>query len=101
MREKTIDEISQIYDLELDKVVENIKKQKAKKVLLQFPEGLKPYALAVSSYIEEQTGCLCLIWIDTCFGACDAPVEADKFVDLTVQFGHSKWGFKDKKIEVL
>ena len=32
------------YDLELDRVVNEIKKQKAKRVLVQLPDGLKPKA---------------------------------------------------------
>ena len=32
------------YDLELEKVAEKIKKEKAKTVLIQLPDGLKPKA---------------------------------------------------------
>ena len=90
MRQLSIEEINEKYDLELNKVVNTIKKQKTKKVLLQFPEGLKPYALIVSDYIEEKADCLCLIWIDSCFGACDYPEELKDKVDLLVQWGHIK-----------
>lgn len=110
MKEKTISEINEIYDLEIDRVIENIKLQKEKagsakaegffKVLLQFPEGLKPYALAICSFIENKTNCRGFIWMDTCFGACDLPLETERLgIDLIIQFGHSKWGYgKDKNI---
>ena len=102
MQNKTIEEINEVYNLELDKVVKSIKKQKTKKVLLQFPEGMKPYALVISEYIEKETNCQCFIWLGTCFGACDLPLDVERLgVDLIVQFGHSKWNFKDKKIKVI
>lgn len=97
MQTKTINEINEIYDLGLDKIVRNIKKQKAKKVLLQFPEGLKPYSTVIADEIEGKSNCQCFIWLGNCFGACDVPLEVDKIgVDLIVQFGHSKWGFNAK-----
>ncbi len=89
------------YDLELDKVIENIKKQKAKLILLQFPDGLKPYATDVVDYLEErlapkgvppksEVGGKFLIWFGTCFGACDLPVGLENLkIDLIVQFGHN------------
>ena len=102
MKQKSIEEINEKYDLELDKVVSTIKKQKARKVLLQFPEGLKPYSLEVSNYVSEKSSAEVFIWIDSCFGACDLPIEAENLgVYLVVQFGHSKWSFKNKDIKVL
>ena len=79
------------YNLQLDEVAERIKKQKAKLVLLQFPDGLKPYATAVVDYLESQipTSTELLIWLGDCFGACDMPEGLPKNVDLVIQFGHS------------
>ena len=102
MQTKTINEINEMYDLEIDKIVGNIKKQGARKVLLQFPEGLKPYSTVISEEVGEKAGCQCFIWLGDCFGACDVPLEvSDIEVDLIVQFGHSKWDFKGEDIEVL
>ena len=96
---KTINEISEIYDLELDKIVETIKKNKSKKVLLQFPEGMKPYSQVISKEIEKQSKCQCFIWMDSCFGACDIPIDTKKLgIDLIIQFGHSSWNYKDIKV---
>jgi 2-(3-amino-3-carboxypropyl)histidine synthase len=91
--EKTIQELNKIYDLELDKVVKKIKKQKAKLVLLQFPDGLKQYAITIVDYLEEKTNAEFIIWMDSCFGACDTPVlnkELEKNIDLMIQFGHNE-----------
>ena len=103
MQNKTISEINEKYDLEIERIVRTIKKEKAKKVLLQFPEGMKPYAQQICSYVENITNASCFIWLGTCFGACDIPQEVDKIeVDLIVQFGHSDWSYgKEKGIKVL
>jgi 2-(3-amino-3-carboxypropyl)histidine synthase len=102
MQNKTIEEIEKEYDLELDKIIKKIKKENIKRVLLQFPEGLKPYSTTILEEIEKKTGANCFIWIDTCFGACDLPIETEKLgIQLIIQFGHSVWNYKDKKIKVI
>ena len=83
------------YDLELEKVLNQVKKLKAKVVLLQFPDGLKPLALNVVDFLRKQTDNKVefLIWFGTCFGAYDAPVLSkalEKQIDLIVQFGHNE-----------
>jgi len=99
MQIKSISEIQQEYDLELDKVVSDInnlkvtRKNKPKLVLLQFPDGLKPYATIIVDYLEEKTCAEFLIWFGSCFGACDVPIlgkDIEKKVDLVVQFGHNE-----------
>ncbi len=101
MQVKSISEIQKIYDLELDKIVKTIKKQKAKLVLLQFPDGLKPHSTVIANEIEkkcrkDKMNVKCLIWFGSCYGACDVPIQVEKLkpkIDLIVQFGHSKWKF--------
>ena len=91
MENKTIDDLEENYDLELNRVISDIKKKKAKLVLLQFPDGLKPYATAVVDYLEEKTNAEFLIWFGSCFGACDTPVDLKNIkIDLIVQFGHNE-----------
>ncbi|MFH0752251.1 MAG: diphthamide synthesis protein [archaeon] len=76
------------YDLELDRVKKEIKRIKARKVLVQLPDGLKPKATDIVRELEK-TGAKVFIWGGSCFGACDTPYV--KGFDLLVQFGHSKW----------
>jgi len=91
---KTIQELEEEYDLELPKIIREIRKEKAKKVLLQFPDGLKPYATTIVDYLEEKIPKVeFFIWSGSCFGACDLPPVNEKDFDLIVQFGHSKWEF--------
>jgi maltodextrin utilization protein YvdJ len=47
--------VSTYYDLELDKLIENINKDKCKLVLLQFPDGLKYYSKEVVDTLREKT----------------------------------------------
>ena len=92
MENKSIEEINELYNLELDKITKTIQKQKAKQVLLQFPEGMKPYATTIADNIEGKTKTQCFIWLGTCFGACDIPLEVENLkIDLIIQFGHSPW----------
>ncbi len=92
MKPKTFSEINEIYDLEINRIIETIKKQKAKRVLLQFPEAMKPYSTEIAREIENKEKCQCFIWLDSCFGACDIPFETEKLgIDLIIQFGHSEF----------
>jgi 2-(3-amino-3-carboxypropyl)histidine synthase len=92
---KTIQELEQEYDFEFEKIEETIKKEKAKRVLLQFPDGIKPYAdLIVNELKNRCKNVEFFIWLGSCFGACDIPIETQGNVDLVVQFGHTAWDFE-------
>ena len=93
MKDSSIEEIQERYNLELEKVVSEIKKTKAKLVLLQFPDGLKIYATTIVDYLKGKTSAEFIIWIESCFGACDTPIGIDKLkpsVNLVIQFGHNE-----------
>jgi diphthamide biosynthesis enzyme Dph1/Dph2-like protein len=80
-----------MYNLELDKAVEEIKKNKAKNVCIQLPDGLKPTAKEIQEKIESETDAKVMIWLGSCYGACDTPNLQNVKVDLMIQFGHSPW----------
>ena len=81
-----------VYDLEQEKVIEVIKKNNAKFVLLHLPDGLKPRAEEIQKNIKKETDCKVLIWAGSNFGACDLPVDVQRSgVDLIIHFGHSPW----------
>jgi len=93
MKTKTLKGLEEYYKLDLEKVVYQIKKEKAKLVLLQFPDGLKQYATAIVDYLTKKTNSEFLIWIGSCFGACDAPTGLEKLktkINLVFQFGHNE-----------
>jgi len=94
MIKKSIQEIEQEYDLELARIIKTVKKEKEKRVLLQFPDGLKPYSTSVVDYLEEKCkNVQFFIFLGTCFGACDIPQVDEKDFDLIIQFGHSEWKY--------
>lgn len=83
------------YDLELERVAKDIKDNKAKTVVLQLPDGLKDKAVEITSYLEKNTDASIIIWLNSCYGACDIPLELNSLnIDLLIQFGHSKWMFE-------
>ncbi|MEM4240090.1 MAG: diphthamide synthesis protein [Candidatus Woesearchaeota archaeon] len=80
------------YDLELEKVANEIRKSKAKTVCIQLPDGLKPEAGVIAKELEKKTGAIIMIWAGSCYGACDVPISVENLgVDLLVQWGHSAW----------
>ncbi len=76
------------YDLELDRAASEIKKQKAKIVAIQLPDGLKPKAGEIAKELESKTKAKIMIWLGSCYGACDIP---NAKADLLIQWGHSEW----------
>ncbi|MBW3019283.1 diphthamide synthesis protein [Candidatus Woesearchaeota archaeon] len=80
------------YNLELDRVVKDIKQQKAKMVCIQLPDGLKPEANKITDRIKKDTSAEVVIWLGSCFGACDVPLEVSRIgADMIIQWGHSAW----------
>ena len=77
------------YDLELERVISEIKMRKAKTVCIQLPEGIKQKATGIADCLKKETNAEIFIWAGSCFGACDVPDL--KNIDLLIQWGHSKW----------
>ena len=81
-----------MYNLELSKVIEEIKKQNAKQILLQLPDGIKHKSDEVVDFIEKNTEAKAFIWLGSCFGACDIPLNTSLLdIDLIIQWGHNKF----------
>jgi diphthamide biosynthesis enzyme Dph1/Dph2-like protein len=79
------------YDLELGRIVREIKKKKARRVLIQLPDAFKINATDIVDELEKHTKAEFYIWMGSCYGACDIPNINEKDFDLVVQFGHSEW----------
>jgi 2-(3-amino-3-carboxypropyl)histidine synthase len=79
------------FDLEEERVKQEILKLGAKRVLIQLPEGLKPEAPHIAKNVEK-FGVLPIVSADPCYGACDLAIaEAESLgVDLIIHYGHSK-----------
>jgi diphthamide biosynthesis enzyme Dph1/Dph2-like protein len=79
-------------ELELENLFLAIKTSKAKSVLIQLPDGLKPKAKTIQKAVLEKFPKMKLMfWAGSCYGACDVPNVNGKDFDLLVQFGHSEW----------
>jgi len=80
------------YNLEISKAVNKIKDSKSKLVCLQLPDGLKKQAKKIQKEMESRTNANIIVWMGSCYGACDIPYEIEKLgIDLLIQWGHSKW----------
>jgi 2-(3-amino-3-carboxypropyl)histidine synthase len=79
------------FDFEEQRIVTEIQRLGAKRVVLQLPQGLKPEAVKLAKLVED-AGAVAIISSDPCYGACDiALFEAESLgADLVVHFGHSK-----------
>ena len=75
------------YELELGELGKKILEKKARTVLIQLPDGLKPEAIKIAEALGE-TSAKIYIWAGSCFGACDLPSAE---VDMIVQFGHNEF----------
>lgn len=80
------------YDLQLTTALAQIKQAKAKLVLIQLPDGLKPQAQEIEQFLTQKTDAKILIWLGSCYGACDLPLEVERIgVDLIINWGHSQF----------
>ncbi|MDD2666616.1 MAG: diphthamide biosynthesis enzyme Dph2 [Methanocellales archaeon] len=81
---------------ELDRILDTIEERGAKKIGLQFPEGLRRSALELAKKIEERTDAIVLISGSPCYGACDLDEFLLREVDLLFHFGHAEMKPRDK-----
>ncbi len=79
------------FDFEEERIKQEITKHGARRVLLQFPEGLKPEGPRLAAIIEK-TGALPIISADPCYGACDLAIDQASHlgVDMIIHFGHAR-----------
>ena len=81
-----------MYDLEEARLVEEIKRRSAHRVLLQLPEGLKPLAAGLAERLRHASGVEVFVSGDPCYGACDLALQQMKQIraGLLVHVGHAE-----------
>ncbi|KAB1188343.1 MULTISPECIES: diphthamide biosynthesis enzyme Dph2 [Haloferax] len=90
------------WDYELERIIDAIEERDAKRVGLQFPEGLKRRGPAVADDLRQ----LCdddvtfMLSGQPCYGACDLDTYLMRRTDVFVHFGHSPMKESDKIIYV-
>ncbi|CAH1801706.1 unnamed protein product [Owenia fusiformis] len=79
------------YNFEIHKTVWKVRYNKAKKVALQFPEGLLLFACPIADIIERFTDAETVIMGDVTYGACcvDDFTARALGCDIMVHYGHS------------
>ena len=78
------------YNIDFEKAVKEINKKGYKKVVIQFPEGLKNIFSDIVQLFEKKTDATIIMSGDPCYGACDL-VESgflDMGIDFVIQIGH-------------
>lgn len=123
--ESYVKQTKENYDLEVGKIIKEISKTKAERILLQFPDGLKPLAVGVVNILRKKfPEKEFFIWGGSCFGACDVPILSRGFLskpkkiskkfsgprkskdflgkgsELLIQFGHREMKEKKNKNEI-
>ena len=80
------------YVLELEKVTQRIKEKGHKMVMIQLPDGLKERANEIVDTIRKETGAEVVIWMSSCYGACDLPFGLNQLqIDMFIQWGHNRF----------
>ncbi len=81
-----------MYDFELERVTEIIKREGYSVVGLQFPDGLRDHATKIADEVSANTNCVPLISADPCYGACDLADAKMKEAGAKALFhyGHSE-----------
>lgn len=86
--------------MQIVKLIDELKRRNAKRIMLQVPEGLRMKAAEIVAAIEKE-GINAILSADPTYGACDlADAEAAQMhCDLLVHIGHSKF-YRDFKTRI-
>lgn len=81
----------------MDEIINKLKKLKAERIFVQYPEGLKLKIQEISKYLKKE-GFEALICCEPSYGACDLrDDEAERLgCDAILHIGHSDFGLKSK-----
>ena len=86
----TLESLTDAYDIQVDWLVDAVRKRKPELVGLQFPDGLRDWGPALATWLTEECGVECIISGDPSYGACDLAIDLSRLgVDLLIHFGHS------------
>ncbi|XP_069135556.1 2-(3-amino-3-carboxypropyl)histidine synthase subunit 1-like isoform X2 [Argopecten irradians] len=89
--QEAVKQLPDNYNFEIYKTIWRIRTTQARRVALQFPEGLLLFACTIADIIEEFTEADTLIMGDVTYGACcvDDFTARALGADLMVHYGHS------------
>ncbi len=83
------------YELQTDRIVQKVRDNDYKSVLLQFPEGMLDEPLNQVQKVLSDEGIQVYTAGDPSYGVCDLAIALAKRLncDLLIHFGHSEFGF--------
>jgi 2-(3-amino-3-carboxypropyl)histidine synthase len=92
-----------MYQVEEERIIQEIRQRGSKRVLLQMPEGLKPLGFRLVTVLEGQEGVEVFLSGDPCYGACDLALGPKSHVgaDLLIHIGHAQIPGEFEKENVL
>ncbi|MBS7619254.1 diphthamide biosynthesis enzyme Dph2 [Candidatus Bathyarchaeota archaeon] len=87
-----------MYDLEIERVSEEVRKRGSRRVLLQLPDGLRPRAFEIIKSLSERTDAEYFLHGGSCYGGCDLAFHQGEAVnaDLIIHYGHDKMVLDEK-----
>lgn len=87
-----------MYDLEKKRLVREVVDRRARRVLIQLPDGLKQEGFRLARFLENKAGVEVVVSADPCYGACDVAFsDAEQMrADLIVHYGHTPSVFPAK-----
>lgn len=90
------------YDLELDRVVREVKSSGAKTVIVQAPDGLKPYIKDLYQSLSS-LGVTVFVSADSCYGGCYLADDLGGLLgaEMLIHIGHKKFIKKEEGIPTL
>jgi 2-(3-amino-3-carboxypropyl)histidine synthase len=91
LRERVDSVLPKNYNFELPKTIWRIKQASARRVALQFPEGLLIFACPIADILQEFAGVETVVMGDVTYGACciDDFTARALGADFLVHYGHS------------
>ena len=90
------------YDLEVERVVKEVKSRGARRVLIQVPDGLKQYLKDLHERLVKE-GITVVLSADPCYGGCDLADEEAALMgaELLIHVGHFKFSEAEEKIPTI
>ncbi|MEM2106419.1 MAG: diphthamide biosynthesis enzyme Dph2 [Candidatus Bathyarchaeia archaeon] len=91
--DKNIERSFSQFNFEIDRLAGEVKRRGVRRLLIQMPDGLKPYAVNISRELMERTGAEVYISAGSCYGGCDVATGQAKMlnVDLIAHYGHTEF----------
>jgi len=83
--------------MEFNDIIRKLKKIKARKIFIQYPEGLKSKIINISKELEKE-GFETIICVEPTYGSCDLRDHEAKLMgcDVILHIGHSDFGLKSE-----